>query len=226
MYIDLPCIAIRLSLRRLIYYSTIGLSIGRNYYTLRLRHPDTDIGLDSGLVVIWLEVQLAYALAAGTLSASKAFTESFNSSFGLGFTRGKRDDTYGLSDISGKTPVSSKDEKSRIDSALESSTSESRLRSSPRNSIPKSHLDFLNPMVTPIPTDSHASLNLKLRPDVETGNSYTQVSADREAEPWRDHSRASASSDQDKFIMRETAYEIQRDRAPFARPGNSHSEAK
>ena len=213
-------------LRRLIYSSTIGLSIGRNYYTLRLRHPGTDIGLDSSLVVIWLEVQLAYALAAGTLSASKAFTESFNSSFGLGFTRGKSDDTYGLSDSSGKTPITSKDEKSRIDSALESGTSESQTRSLPPKSMPKSHLDFLDPMVTPIPTDSHASLNLKLRPDVETGNTYSHVSADHGSEPWRDHSSAGDTSGQDMFIMRETAYEIQHDRAPFVRTGNYYGEAK
>ena len=67
----------------------IGLSLGRNAYTLRLRHASSDAGLDSAIVTIWLEVQLAYALAASTLSALKAFTESFETGFGLGFTRGK-----------------------------------------------------------------------------------------------------------------------------------------
>jgi hypothetical protein len=67
----------------------IALSLGRNVYTLRLRHESSDAGLDSAIVTIWLEVQLTYALASSTLSALKAFTESFNSGFGLGFTRGK-----------------------------------------------------------------------------------------------------------------------------------------
>ena len=47
--------------------------------------------------MILIEIELAYALAAGTLSASKAFTESFNSSFGLGFARGRNRDDYYLS---------------------------------------------------------------------------------------------------------------------------------
>ncbi|KAM0705577.1 hypothetical protein Q7P35_006936 [Cladosporium inversicolor] len=80
----------------------IGLSLGRNAYTLRLRHASSDAGLDSAIVTIWLEVQLAYALAASTLSALKAFTESFETGFGLGFTRGKSENgSYALSDMSG-----------------------------------------------------------------------------------------------------------------------------
>jgi hypothetical protein len=76
----------------------IALSIGRNAYTLRLRHQNSDVSLDSAIVTIWLEVQLAYALAASTLSALKTFTESFNSGFGLGFTRGKSENgSYALS---------------------------------------------------------------------------------------------------------------------------------
>ena len=76
----------------------IALSIGRNAYTLRLRQETSDAGLDSAIVTIWLEAQLAYALAASTLSALKHFTESFNSGFGLGFTRGKSESgSYALS---------------------------------------------------------------------------------------------------------------------------------
>jgi hypothetical protein len=79
----------------------IALSLGRNVYTLRLRHQTSDAGLDSAIVTIWLEVQLAYALAASTLSALKAFTESFNSGFGLGFARGKSENSsYALSHMS------------------------------------------------------------------------------------------------------------------------------
>jgi len=98
----------------------LGFAIGRNYYTLQLRLPQTDAGLGSALVVIMLEVELAYALAASTLSALKAFTESFNSGFGLGFTRGKTD-SYDLSDISGVSGQSSKTEKSK-DTATSGST--------------------------------------------------------------------------------------------------------
>jgi hypothetical protein len=76
----------------------VALSLGRNVYTLRLRHQTSDAGLDSAIVTIWLEVQLTYALAASTLSALKAFTESFNSGFGLGFARGKSENSsYALS---------------------------------------------------------------------------------------------------------------------------------
>jgi len=79
----------------------IALSLGRNAYTLRLHHQSSDAGLDSAIVTIWLEVQLAYALAASTLSALKHFTESFNSGFGLGFTRGKSENgSYALSHMS------------------------------------------------------------------------------------------------------------------------------
>jgi hypothetical protein len=81
----------------------IALSLGRNVYTLRLRHQASDAGLDSAIVTIWLEVQLAYALASSTLSALKAFTESFNSGFGLGFARGKSESensSYALSQMS------------------------------------------------------------------------------------------------------------------------------
>jgi hypothetical protein len=79
----------------------IALSIGRNAYTLRLSQQTSDPGLDSAIVTIWLEVQLAYALAASTLSALKHFTESFNSGFGLGFTRGNSENgSYALSHMS------------------------------------------------------------------------------------------------------------------------------
>ena len=80
----------------------IGLSLGRNTSALRLHSATSDPGLDSAIVAIWLEVQLTYALAASTLSALKAFTESFNSSFGLAFTRGKSESgSYALSRMSG-----------------------------------------------------------------------------------------------------------------------------
>jgi hypothetical protein len=78
-----------LSIAFYLRFPVIALSLGRNAYTLRLHHQASDAGLDSTIVTIWLEVQLTYALAASTLSAPKAFTESFHSGFGLGFTRAK-----------------------------------------------------------------------------------------------------------------------------------------
>lgn len=161
-------------------------------------------------------MQLAYALAAGTLSASKAFTESFNSNFGLGFTRGKVNDSYGLSNVSSKTPVSSNDGKSGNDSTLESGNSVSRTHSYPSDSFPKSQIEYSDPMVTPMPpSDSRGSLHMKLRPDVEA-NTLTHVSADTGAEQWRDQSINSSNNDgNDMVIMRETGYKIQRDQPPF-----------
>lgn len=66
---------------------TIALSISRNFYTLKLSVPSTDPGRMSGIVIIWFEIQLAYALASSTLSASRSFMEGFNSGFGFGFVR-------------------------------------------------------------------------------------------------------------------------------------------
>lgn len=42
----------------------LGLSVGRDNYTRRLGRPQSDAGLDSALVAIWLEIELAYAIAA------------------------------------------------------------------------------------------------------------------------------------------------------------------
>ena len=200
----------------------IGFSIGRNYYTLQLRLPGTDAGLTSGVVVIWLEIQLAYALAASTLSASKAFTESFNSGFGLGFTRGKGEDSYGnsygLSDVGKSTPNSSKNEKSRNNSALESVTVAGRSQSQLADNFGESG-SGVGVLVSPItPTPKQGSVDddaLKLRP--ETGiRTFTQVSAEPELGPWRDgSSAASERSGDDMVIMRETGYEVQHDRAPI-----------
>jgi hypothetical protein len=176
----------------------------------------------SGLVVIWLEVQLAYALAAGTLSASKSFTASFNSNWGLGFARGKGEDSYGLSDVSGN-PGSSKDEKPRKDSALESGTDTSegsRTRSLPPPMPSFKSFDYEDPMITPIPPPgSNGSLELKLRPEVEI-NSYTQVASNSNADmgPWVNHSsNPSDTTSNEMFIVQETGYDVQHKKAPMLR---------
>ena len=193
----------------------IGFAIGRNYYTLRLRLASTDAGLTSGVVVIWLEVQLAYALAASTLSASKSFTASFSSGFGLGFARGKGEDAYGLSNMSGKFPNASKDEKSRNDSGLESGIGLSGPRHLSLDFGGKHHMDYGGSSIMPIPPPSAITYgDLKLRPETGVKHS-THVSAERDLGPWPDtSSNESQKSADDMFIVRETAYEVQHDRAP------------
>lgn len=44
--------------------STLAFSIARSHYTLRLSGRESDAGLDSALVNIWMEIELAYAIAA------------------------------------------------------------------------------------------------------------------------------------------------------------------
>ena len=78
----------------------IGLSIGRLVYTKRMCGSQIDLGLDSALVLIWLETETSYAIVSSTFSALKAFTASFNSSFGLGFiANAEEGDYYGLSRV-------------------------------------------------------------------------------------------------------------------------------
>jgi hypothetical protein len=63
-----------------------------------LQQPQIDVGLQSALVAIWMDVELAIALAASTISALKTFTENFNIGFGLGFTRGRLEQRYDMSE--------------------------------------------------------------------------------------------------------------------------------
>ena len=191
----------------------LGFSIGRNYYTMQLRLPQTDQGLGSALVVIWLEVELAYALAASTLSALKAFTESFNSGFGLGFTRGKGDGSYGMSNVSGSSGQSTK----KDPAALESSAGASRMGSIAPDPK-KGHAEILVSPMTP-PAETIEEHPLRLRPETEL-KTFTPVTADPMYSDWRKGSSAGSdtSGGDDMVIVRETAYEVQHDRAPMLPP--------
>lgn len=196
----------------------IGLSIARNYFTLQLRLPGTDIGLTSGLVVIFLECQLAYALASSTLSASKAFTESFSSGFGLRFTRSAGEDSYGLSGVSGSGKSGkSKDEKSRGDSTIDSKTTPI-LRAPPRPQRPSA--DRIDTFLAELPPSESP---LKLRPANE-GNTITSVSARPalhgvgEHEPSSTESASSSnysSNNDDTDIHAQTSVEVHCDDAPI-----------
>ncbi|KAI7262594.1 hypothetical protein KC345_g9385 [Hortaea werneckii] len=193
----------------------LGFSIGRNYYTMRLRLPETDPGTGGALVVIWLEVELAYALAASTLSALKAITESFNSGFGLGFTRGKSESGYGMTDVSDNSA------KSKGDAAVDSSMDASR-KESIAQSTTKDDLDVMISPITPMPETIEESQPLWLRPEIGI-NHIAHVSAEPsyaadQGHWWegvsRDGSQNSSEGD-DMVIVRETAYEVQHDSAPM-----------
>lgn len=190
----------------------LGFSIGRNYYKLLLNHPESDAGLDSALVTIWLEVELAYAIGSSTLSALKSFTDNFTTGFGLGFTRGKGEDSYGLSNVSGSTGNTSKTEKaksasppqSRTDRTTET-TPESKKASSDLRVPPKAHT-------------SNVAIDEPLRLRPEGVVAYTSVSAEPYGgDLWRANSSVGSDSSGDEMvILREREYEVQHhDQAPM-----------
>lgn len=212
----------------------IGLSIGRNAYTLRLHSITSDAGLDSAIVTIWLEIQLAYALAASTLSALKAFTESFNSGFGLGFTRGKSENgSYALSGMSGSGNGTGNTSGSR-GKPDKFPTSASGSAASPELKAIKYEDTVGYFSQRPISPASKTSSTqpLRLRPDLTTRTTATATataSATSEAgtAPWHHHGGGSTSiSDADSprdgdrerreglVIMRETELSVRRDLAP------------
>ncbi|KAI7505084.1 hypothetical protein KC367_g803 [Hortaea werneckii] len=199
----------------------LGFSVGRNYYTMRLRLSETDPGTGGALVVIWLEVELAYALAASTLSALKAFTESFNSGFGLGFTRGKSESGYGMTDVSDNSA------KSKSGAAVDSSIDASR-KDSIAQSTTKDDPDVMISPITPTPETIEEFQPLRLRPEIGI-NHIAQVSVDpsyADHGHWReggsrDGSQNSSEGD-DMVIVRETAYEVQHDCVPML-PQKIHS---
>lgn len=199
----------------------LGISIGRNYYTLDLRRQEADAGLEGALITIWLEIELAYAIGTCTLSALKSFSESFHTGFGLGFTRGKGHDGYGMSDVSRSSAQASHTEKARPVSRSHSCT--------PRNPTtadraPKMHSEAgARPCRQPINVLMREP-PLKLRP--ETGiATYTSVSAEpfAEAAAWQQSHKTmgatssvgSDSPSEDMVIFRELGYEIQHDRVPM-----------
>ena len=77
----------------------IGFSIGRLVYTQRLCNASTDIGKESAIVLIFMEVEASYAIVSSTFSTLKAFTSNFNSTFGFGFTQHAEAKDYALSRV-------------------------------------------------------------------------------------------------------------------------------
>ncbi|KYG42468.1 hypothetical protein M433DRAFT_7122 [Acidomyces richmondensis BFW] len=197
----------------------LGFSIGRNYYTLQLARPGTDQGLVSALVVIWIEVELAYALAASTLSALKAFTEGFNSGFGLAFTRGKDEGSYGLSNISGSSGQSSRTEKPR-GQTLEAARNRVHVAAVDCQSAERTMNFSACPKISNTMTIGDTSL--KLRPESEL-KTVTHVCAEPVQDEYRFHQDTSSacsnsSGNDDLVIMRETGYDVQHDEIPMLPP--------
>lgn len=210
----------------------IGLSIGRNAYTLRLHNSNSDAGLDSAIVTIWLEVQLAYALAASTLSALKAFTESFNSGFGLGFTRGKSESgSYALSGLSGSSggPSNTSGSRSKPDKTT-ISTAASATSPDLKAIKYEDTVGYFSPR--PLSPASKASSRqpLRLRPDLTTRATATasaSATSETGTAPWHHGgggsvsiSDAGSSRDGERergeglVIMRETQFSMRREPAP------------
>jgi len=74
----------------------IGISIGRLIYTRKLCGQSGDLGLDTALVLIWICVEITYALLASHFLALRALTLSFNSGFGFGFTVNAGPESYSM----------------------------------------------------------------------------------------------------------------------------------
>jgi hypothetical protein len=203
----------------------LALSLGRNAYTLRLTRASSDPGLDSALVTIWLEVQLAYALAASTLSALKAFTESFETGFGLGFTRGKSEGSYALSRFSNW-----KDSTGTTAAGVGASDTQNLTTIKYEDTTPSQHQRPLS--------SASSTQPLRLRPDLVTSNTNTASatvtatastpSETNSTAPWlcgasgaRSSSPTSTSSHSHSHsyreplvIMRETELSVRREVAP------------
>lgn len=217
----------------------IGLSIGRNAYTLHLHREPSDAGLDSAIVTIWLEIQLAYALAASTLSALKAFTESFETGFGLGFTRGKSENgSYALSAITGSAngTTNTTSSHSRPEehptagpSTVRPTTSPDRIKAIRYEDTAGYHSSAPRPVSPASRTSS--TRPLRLRPDLTSraGNTATataSATSETGCAPWQ-HGGGSHSVSSDAgslrdvetrneplVIMRETELSVRTDLAP------------
>lgn len=175
---------------------------------------------------------MTWALAASTLSALKAFTANFNSTFGLGFTRGKGEDTYGLSAVSGASGQSSKSEEKTKASTIVSGAEISRVCSPELEAQPKLGGEHqARSGAIPIDPLSHEPLDLgpneilRLRPSHDNLRCVTYVCA--EPNLWPPHKSnlekngSIARDDNDEsnmVIFHTTDYEVHHDRTPILDP--------
>lgn len=200
---------------------TLGFSLARNSYTLHLRQRSSDAGLDGALVSIWLEIELAYALAASTLSALKAFMESFDSGFGLGFTRGKGDDSYGMSNVSG----SSGGQSSKTDETKSISPTSGGVHGCIVPALRSEKDSQVHIMSVPPSSKNDNAPTLKLRPERDIAY-RTSISAEPfgDISLWRANgSSVGSESSDDMVIHRDMAYEVQHDEAPMLPEAAHHA---
>ncbi|KAI7112401.1 hypothetical protein KC352_g35417, partial [Hortaea werneckii] len=132
----------------------------------------------------------------------------------LGFTRGKSESGYGMTDVSDNSA------KSKSGAAVDSSIDASR-KDSIAQSTTKDDLDVMISPITPMPETIEEFQPLRLRPELSI-NHIAHVSVEpsyADQGHWRegvsrDGSQNSSEGD-DMVIVRETAYEVQHDSAPM-----------
>lgn len=132
----------------------------------------------------------------------KTFTENFNTGWGIGQLRGKGDDSYGLSNVSGSSGRSTKDEKHKTRPATNRAEGKQNDNAPPA----RRNADY-----------GTEPVGLKLRPETDLKN-FTNISSEPVEPPlWRGGSSLGSddSADGDMVIVRETAFEVQNDRAPM-----------
>lgn len=169
----------------------IAISVGRLVFTNRLCNRTTDAGLGSGLVLIWIQIEVSYAIIANTFSALRAFTMSFNSGFGYGFTVHAGPENYKLSKMDRSKLSSSRKDGSNV---IASQTGLSAHARSPE---------------TPEPNTSRANPTTSLKLEPNPGRNVTQISSSRHTDTygakWREDGSSSSERDaEDHAIVRET----------------------
>ena len=196
----------------------IGFSIGRLIYSQKLCSQSTDIGKDSAIVMIFLEVEASYAIVSNTFSALKAFTSNFNSAFGFGFTQHAGADDYAMS---------------RIKKYGKGSATDSRHDPSPAARHPSQKSQHIITQDRDIPSDSRSTSPLALPASV--GRTDTQVRASPLGSTYNEYpdnkSDGSEEGQLENGIMRHTEYSVRHsdlnDERPILNnpPSLSHSRA-
>lgn len=138
--------------------------------------------------------------------------ESFDSGFGLGFTRGKGD-SYGMSDVSGSSGgQSSKTEESKSISPTSSGARGSIVPALPSKKGPEVHT-----AAVPASSNPDSTPTMRLRPERDIAY-RTSISAEPfgDISLWRaDSSSVGSDGSDDMVIHRDMAYEVQHDEAPM-----------
>lgn len=172
----------------------IGISISRLVFTHRLCQRTTDAGLGSALVMIWIQIEVSYAIIANTFSALRAFTMSFNSGFGYGFTV-NAPESYKLSKL----------ERSKLSSSPRDESNAGASKSGQSSHGPSHD--------TPAPVASRAEADASsLKLDPKLGQNLTETSSNRQTDAnrskWReDGSENSEQDPEDHAIVRDTVSE-------------------